>query len=69
MTEKICVNCKWVYAQDAGFNCMIPINDRLYYHFNPSSGDVVSDIRRAAVTFEKNTCEEFSPKKKSPSLK
>jgi len=69
MTEKICANCKWVYAQDAGFNCMNPINDRLYDHFNASSGDVVRDIRRAAVTFEKNTCEEFSLKKKTPSSK
>ena len=69
MTEKICVNCKWVYAQDAGFNCMNPINDRLYDHFNPSSGDVVRDIRRATVTFEKNTCEEFALKKKSSSSK
>jgi len=69
MTEKICVNCKWVYAQDVGFNCMNPINDRLYDHFNASSGDVIRDIRRAAVTFEKNTCDEFTVKKKIPSPK
>jgi len=69
MSEKICGNCKWVYAQDMGFNCMNPINDRLYDHFNPSSGDVVRDIRRAAVTFETSTCEDFSPKKKIPSSK
>ena len=68
MTEKICVNCKWVYAQDVGFNCMNPIND-LYDHFNASSGDVIRDIRRAAVTFEKNTCDEFTVKKKIPSPK
>jgi hypothetical protein len=52
-----------------GFNCMNPINDRLYDHFNPSSGDIVRDIRRAAVTFETSTCEDFSPKKKIPSSK
>ena len=69
MTEMICVNCNWVYAQDAGFNCMNPINDRLYDHFNASSGDVIRDIRRAAVTFEKNTCDEFTVKKKIPSPK
>ena len=69
MTEKICTNCKWVYAQDMGFNCMNPINDRLYDHFNPSSGDIVRDIRRAAVTFETSTCEEFAPKKKVSSSK
>ena len=69
MTEKICVNCKWVYAQDVGFNCMNPINDRLYDHFNASSGDVIRDIRRAAVTFEKNTCDEFTVKKKITSPK
>ena len=69
MTEKICVNCKWVYAQDVGFNCMNPINDRLYDHFNASSVDVIRDIRRAAVTFEKNTCDEFTVKKKIPSPK
>ena len=69
MVEKICADCKWVYVQDTGFNCMNPINDRLYDHFNPSSGDVVRDIRRASVTYEKNTCDDFSSKKKTSSPK
>jgi hypothetical protein len=67
--EKICANCKWIVPQDAGFNCLNPINDQLYDHFNPSSGDIVRDLRRASVTFEKNTCDEFVQKKKVSSSK
>lgn len=66
MADKFCIDCKWVIPGDnAGYNCLNPLNDGLYDWFNPSTGDVIRDIRRSSVTYEKNTCDEFSPKKKS----
>jgi hypothetical protein len=64
--EKICDNCKW-YREDnkhVGF-CMNPLNDKLYDHFNSSTGDMVVNLRRAAATFPEHTCDLFeAPSKK-----
>jgi hypothetical protein len=70
VADKFCVDCKWVIPGDnTTYNCLNPMNDNLYDWFNPSTGDVIRDIRRSSVTYEKNTCDEFAQKKKSPSSK
>ena len=71
MADKFCIDCKWAIPGDhSDYNCLNPFNDNLYDWFNPSTGDIIRDIRRSSVTYEKNTCEEFTAKKKiSPSSK
>ena len=70
MSDEFCVDCKWVLPGDnSTFNCLNPMNDSLYDWFNPSTGDTIRDIRRSSITYEKNTCDEFTVNKKIVSLK
>lgn len=38
------------------FVCLNPLNDGLYDHFNASSGDVLENIRTAALVVKDGTC-------------
>ena len=71
MADKFCADCKWVtFNGNHRYNCLNPMNDDLYDWFNPSTGDVIRDIRRSSITYELNTCTEFvAEKKNSPSSK
>jgi hypothetical protein len=67
MSDKICLNCKWLaqsvidhkHLKDNEYPCLNPLNDILFKHFNTSTGDYVTEIRRAMITKTESTCHHF----------
>lgn len=67
MTSKICDNCKWYRPWldfDGRGNCLNPINDTLYKHFNSSTGDYINNIRRSEEVIALDTCGNYEQLKK-----
>lgn len=67
MTDKICLNCKWLRPREKRQPvCYNPMNDHLFDFFNTSTGEIMPNIRIAATTENENTCvyfESFKEKK------
>lgn len=60
MIKKFCVNCKWYRPENILIGlCLNPLNDKVYNHFNASTGDTVFNIRTMASTLPEQTCDEF----------
>lgn len=66
MTEKLCINCKWVLKPKATSKyhlCGNPLNDFFYDYFNASTGETVENIRRAMPVDNDDVCALWEKRK------
>lgn len=64
--DKNCGNCKWLVqpkAFERRFLCGNPLNDFFYNYFNASTGETITDIRRAMEIGVDDECNAWEKKK------
>lgn len=65
MVKAICDNCKFYREMNEKRQygiCMNPLNDSVYDHFNPTTGETILNIRMAGKISYDGFCYEWTQK-------